>query len=483
MKKGYYPRSFAVALSLFVVLSAAGAEEVANKATLPYAVVDATVNSFASSGDAPPFALDSGLRGVATDPNTVIPGVKASVVFPLHRGSDRVEIVAEAYEVFHDGATFIETRSLFARALYRGFEAAVGKYPIAEGLNPELSSGSLILNGEGPAYPTLYLGTDDFVGVPFTRGILETRFTFSYGTLDDDRYVTDPLIHTKSLLGRLNLPFGLSFTGGLVHAAVWGGTSPVYGELPSGFDSFLKAFFAEAGDEGAPEGERINRQGDHKGMWEYAVEKRFDSFSLLAYYQHYFEDNSGNHYKNEGWRDGLYGLSFQSNGKKLLTGICYEYYNSTNQSGTGGSQITGGMDFYYQNYIYKTGWTYGGAMLGSPFVIVSGDGASINYLHTRARVHFLALSGFIRPNIAYRVQAAFARYFGTYDDYDAGAGAGNDIFENGLPQTSFAVFIRYEGAFAVDGLYGEIGMGADFGDARDDSIGARFTVGYAARTR
>ncbi len=165
----------------------------------------------------------------------------------------------------------------------------------------------MILSGNNPSYPVLYMGTKDFINIPFTAGILQTRFHFSYGVLEDERYEKNPLLHTKSLYGKVNLPFDFSIMYGLVHAAFWGGESPVYGKLPSDLDTFWRVFFAKEGNENAPENEQINRVGIHKGMWDYGIQKLLLIFLYCLYYQHFFEDNSGKKVWNEGEKDGLCG--------------------------------------------------------------------------------------------------------------------------------------------------------------------------------
>jgi hypothetical protein len=108
-------------------------------------------------------------------------------------------------------------------------------------------------------------------------------------------------------------------------------------------------------------------------------------------------------------------------------------------------------------------------------VITSGKGSDIDYIHTRARVHYVSLHGFFNESISYNLQLALQRYYGTYADYDVSTG-GNSIFKDGLQQTSIALYISYNKLFnVVDALFG---ICCDIGDARDDSIGFRILVKY-----
>ncbi|HOV37542.1 MAG TPA: capsule assembly Wzi family protein [Spirochaetales bacterium] len=436
-----------------------------------------TANATVASASAIPFWLDKGVQGILADSTDFLAGIGYNLIIPIYADDVYFQIYSEIYEGMDGKIPTIAISSLYTRLIfYDALELAFGKYPVTSGLNPAgLSSGSLILSGNNPSYPVIYAGTKDFLNIPFTAGILQTRFHFSYGVLEDVRYVKNPLLQTKSLYGKVNLPFGFSIMYGLVHAAFWGGDSPVYGDLPSDLDTFWRVFFAEEGNESAPENEQINRVGDHKGMWDYGIQKAFTDFSILLYYQHFFEDNSGRKYWNEGEKDGLWGVAIQGKNRGYISAICYEYYNSTNQSGTGAHNVTGGQDFYYENYIYKTGWTYMGVPLGTPFIITSGNGSDIDYIHTRARVHYVSVHGFFNESISYNLQLAIQRYYGTYADYNVSTG-GNSIFKDGLPQTSVALYVLYSKLFNL--VDASIGLCLDVGNARDDSFGLRILVKY-----
>lgn len=466
-----------------IVITFAQENDTADKSISDYflSVWGSTAIIFAT-GDRIPLLLDNGVRGIIVDPNKPITGINLFFDSPLFNNNAEFHFVSNVYQRIDPETPILLTPELYAQIQFGNIlKIAMGKYPISVGLNPGgLSSGSLILSGTGPAYPALYVGTPDFVDIPFTSGILQIRFHFSYGTLDDERYVRNSLIQSKSLYGRLKLPFDFSLSCGLVHAVLWGGSSPVYGDLPSSFDDFCKAFFAVYGGEDSPENEQMNRQGDHKGMWDYGLEKEFGSFTVKAYYQHFFEDNSGMLYWNDGITDGLWGVAITIKKPGIVTSICYEYYNSTNQSGTGAHNETGGQDYYYENSIYRTGWTYEGIPLGTPFIITSGSGTSVDYIHTRARVHYVSFQGFLTNRIGYNCYLAFQRYFGTYADYNSDTG-GNEVFKDGLPQTSVALYFNFDRLFNTCGLQGSLGLGFDFGEARDDSSALRVSIQYRIR--
>jgi len=179
-------------------------------------------------------------------------------------------------------------------------------------------------------------------------------------------------------------------------------------------------------------------------------------------------------YRYNGITDGLWGVAVTTKEPFIVSSVCYEYYNSTNQSGTVPNR---GQDYYYQNSIYRTGWIYEGIPLGTPFIITSGSGANVQYIHTRARVHYVAFQGFFSDRVGYNGYIALQRYFGTYADYDAATG-GNDVFKYGLPQTSIALYFNFYQLFDISGLQASFGLGYDFGEARDDSLALRVSIKY-----
>lgn len=436
-----------------------------------------SLSGYLYSGEALPFGLDDG-QTISRDDDIAF---SADFGFQFFRrvlnDTSTLTLDAEVEQFLNEDRLLFRVSSASMGFRGLGMKAAVGKYRFSEGLNfADLSSGSLILSGIGPAYPVFYLATDDFLDLPYTNGMLQARASASFGTLDDDRTVESPLIHTKAFYGRLQLPAGLSITGGLVHAVLWGGNSLSYGQLPESVDDFWRALFAYSGGDDAPDGEVQNKLGNHLGMWDTSIGYKTEKFAIDLYYQHFFEDGSGREFRNGGWIDGLFGLGLTIKRQKFISALLYEYYNSTYQSGDGSHLESGGRDNYYQHYIYVDGWTYEGIPIGTPYVLLSGD-----EIHTRVRSHRLAATGNLTESVSFKIILDLSRYYGTYADMDSDSQNRRRIFYDGLPQNSASLMLRYSEPFSVKDMYTLLGFAYDKGDARGDSFGIRVSIGYTGR--
>jgi hypothetical protein len=148
-----------------------------------------------------------------------------------------------------------------------------------------------------------------------------------------------------------------------------------------------------------------------------------------------FEDNSGMRLQN--FPDGVWTLQFAlADRKALVTDITYEFINTTWQSGDVhdrpatedemsrqdptdpwyGKVVMGGMDNYFNNSPYASGWTHYGRTLGLPLLTpgISADGISTGIINNRVRGHHLALAGVVAQKVPYRFKSTFTQNFGTY---------------------------------------------------------------------
>ncbi len=269
--------------------------------------------------------------------------------------------------------------------------------------DPELSSGSLLWSKNTRPMPKLSIETDGYTDVPFTFGYLEFKGGISHGWFEQERHVKNAYMHHKYLLGQLGGDLPINAHYGLHHYAQWGGEHPTRGKIPSGLEAFIKTFFAQEGDTSINpnlEGEAINVSGNHIGSRNIGMDIKFSKFSVSTYWQTIFEDNSGMVWRNI--RDGLWGISLKQKDKTWpVHGICYEFVNTTDQSGPSHNDpenediILGGNDNYFNNYIYNSGWTYFKYSIGTPLITspLYNEGGKIQVMNNKITAHHFGLQG------------------------------------------------------------------------------------------
>jgi hypothetical protein len=182
---------------------------------------------------------------------------------------------------------------------------------------------------------------------------------FSHGVLDGNlEYIDNPYLHEKSLYSSYKVN-NSSISLGIIHNTIWGGEVEGFGDLGGSLGDWLDVLIGDPGNEDKPDGEQVNSLGDAFGIIDFSFKHIVGEKHFKIYHQHFFEDNSGLKFQN--WPDGLYGLEFSSSQFFFLA----EYLNTKNQSG---SIHPPGLDSYYWNMIYSSGWTYNNQTIGNPYI-------------------------------------------------------------------------------------------------------------------
>ena len=93
------------------------------------------------------------------------------------------------------------------------------------------------------------------------------------------------------------------------------------------------------------------------------------------------------------------------------------------QSGSkGASDSTYGWDNYYNHYIYQSGWTNNGRVIGNPlFTLGSNIGRYSNgeyIINNRLKAHHFGFLGSISKKIYYKILFTYSENFGIYPDQD-----------------------------------------------------------------
>jgi hypothetical protein len=212
---------------------------------------------------------------------------------------------------------------------------------------------------------------------------------------------------------------------GLEDCAQWGGwnSNPDYGNMPKSFKDFLRIITGASGGEDAPDGEQINRLGDHLGTYSFKLGYKFSGLDFAVYKQHFFTDNSGVEYAN--WRDGNWGFECSFLKWELLKKVVFEHVYTMDQSGPFHFPLgivppslharIGGGDSYYNHGIYTTGWSYFGRAIGNPLITspeYNTDG-DLGFKDNRIKAFHLGLEGSLSSAFSYRILGTDMYGYGT----------------------------------------------------------------------
>ena len=299
-----------------------------------------------------------------------------------------------------------------------------------------LSSGGLLWSDNARPMPKVSALVPDYTPVPFTHGYLEFKGGISHSWFGDNQFVKNSWLHHKYFYLQLGGRLPVHIHYGFHHFAQWGeeSTDPAIGKMPRGFNDFIKVFFAKQGGSNAAINEQLNALGNHLGSRNFGLDAEFNKIKVGVYWQTIFEDSSGRAFRNI--KDGLWGIYIHSKDKnRLINGFVYEFINTTDQSGKNDSYwllngiqyfypVPGGVhhwpignDDYFNNAIYRFGWTYHAMVIGTPFitspaVLKVNDNASEYIWNNKVICHHFGLEGKYR-HLLYKLFATWYLNYGT----------------------------------------------------------------------
>ncbi|WP_446012153.1 capsule assembly Wzi family protein, partial [Candidatus Electrothrix sp.] len=309
--------------------------------------------------------------------------------------------------VLHQGYAEIKTPLLTFRAGRK--EEMIGNQ------DSTLSTGGSVWSGNARPMPKLVLATPGYVDVPFTKGYVEVNGSLAHGWFEKERYVEDVYMHQKHAHIRFGGDSRLNVSLGLIHFAHWGGVSSneQIGALPSDLDAYKRVFLAQSAPANTSHtGEILNALGNHLGARNYRIDYKGKGFSVGFYFQTIFEDNSG--MSKLFYEDGVKGLVIRTHDKeRLVNHLLVEYIQTTWQSGPvhdlSGPIKLKGNDNYFNNYIYRSGWSYLGMTLGTPLITspLYNEEAQIGMTNTRVKGYHLGWGGVVR-GLNYRTMFTYS---------------------------------------------------------------------------
>ena len=348
-------------------------------------------------------------------------------------------------------------RALHAHVRLYIIDITAGIQPQAFGAgDPELTSGGLLFSANAHPIPRISVGIDRWTAFPGLFGYVEFKGGVTHGWLaDNNPYVNKTMMHHKHIGGRVGgkLPVNISYE--FHHAAQWGGYSAQYGDLGNNWEAFRSTLLVKAG--GTMRNDQINAQGNHIGYQQMALDVKGKGWKVSAYWQIIQEDGPirfiGFGMNN---KDGLWGISATQTIWPFIQGVTYEFLNTTDQSGPFHDRdgcVYGGMDSYYQNGIYRQGWTYFGRIIGSPLLSLD---------NSRVMAHHIGIRGDIY-SFRYRVLCTYADNYGNYN----------------APARSHNTAVLMEVKKNVPQAWGldfGIALAGDFGDRYGNRFGGMITI-------
>jgi len=374
----------------------------------------------------------------------------------------------------------------------RGLNMKLGRWRKNITSESELSTGSLIRGKNAIPIPQVSLRLSDFKKITIFNQDLWVKGGFSHGWFSDKSYIRSPFLHEKNMYLKMPINNHSSFSIGLVHEAMWGGETKQHGVLNQSMTDYLRVFFGQSASSKLYIGERDNVLGNHLGIWDisYASEKQSRIFRL--YFQHPFEDKSGmyQHFLDELKAlkiplksfDGLLGVELINISFGKVEKILVEYLNTMYQSGpTAASDSSYGMDNYFNHYIYRSGWTNDGRLIGNPLFTVGehpdSDYNGVYVINNRIKAIHIGLSGNIIKGIGFNMLMTYSKNYGTYGDKSRHSIQNIHYeFESGIEQLSSLIQFNINPIWK--NLNGQISYAFDRGDLHPDSDSFLFSISY-----
>jgi len=340
-----------------------------------------------------------------------------------------------------------------------------------EGLSS--SNGNIVKSINSRSYPGINLKTLDYIKLPFAKKWLSFQGNFANYWLNDNRYVDNANLHHASLFLKFKLSGKFDLTAGIDHYAQWGGTSPTTGKQPSTFKDFMRIALGKSGGSSSLETDQLNALGNHIGSYLLQLNYYGDNANLNFYYSHPFEDGSGMEMQN--WMDGLYGVMVDlKKPEAILTHLLTEFTYTKNMSGANppdqgrdenGDIIHGrGLDDYFNNGVYSSGWTYFGRTIGSPYFTTKPvDENGITNGIIRGDNRFMAFNIGAKGtfhHINYKALISHVTYFGWFgNEYETKPKQFSGLLEFHIPQFHNIPFdISISGSFDT-GTYRPVNFG------------------------
>lgn len=337
-----------------------------------------------------------------------------------------------------DNQLFID--QLFGRVRWQNLVLEVGvshREILYDGLSA--SNGDMLFSTNSRSMPGISLSTWNYIKLPWIGKWVSFRAKYAEYLMTDDRFMGNRTrLHNKLLGIRLTPIPQFSIEAGMEHYAQWGGENadPNIGKQPTSFKDYLRIVAIRGGGDDALETDRINKMGNHIGQHFAKITYNGSQWSGELYYNHMFEDGSGQRFQN--FPDGLYGIYLtRKNGSKWIKSLLYELHYTKSQSGPSHSRpatpeeiegkdpndpfpneiVLGGNDDYFNNSVYQSGWTFHDRVIGTPFFTpnpLSANGLTLGVYNSRFVAHHIGLYGELPFEIKYKLLMSYSLNYGRH---------------------------------------------------------------------
>ena len=313
--------------------------------------------------------------------------------------------------------------------------------------NEDLSTGGMTLGINARPVPQVRLEMPDFWIVPGTKDLFAIKGHIAYGIYTDNRwqrkwndgtdnlYTQNSWYHSKALFLKIGneKKFPLTFKFGLEMTCQFGGKGynliGYRGEkIEQGVKlggNIFRAFVPGGSD--VNDDSFANSTGNHLGSWHFRLDWTQKDWSVGAYLDHLFEDQSQMFVQYGFWKDMLLGLEINLPKNRYVSSFVYEHIGTMNQSGpifhdatAENPQQISANDAYYNHHVYGS-WQHGGFVMGNPIILspmyneYMGMKGMLNNYFNRANAHHVGLKGNPTDRLSWRVLYTYEKNLGAYD--------------------------------------------------------------------
>jgi len=350
-------------------------------------------------GSTTPFWHYANTRGQYR-PGATVDGVSgASLALPFRReGGLDWSLGGTVVGRLSDHTNTLHLLHLYGKVQYRAVRLSVGRFPeTIAATQPSLSMGSLMVSRNAPPVPKIKLFTPSYVNVPFTDGYVQVRGRWSDGVLGANRTVERPRLHQKTFYLRFNVG-SLAASGGLVQNTTWGGK----GQSNELIDYVHLFVGSQAGTE-----QDDNRVGNTIAAYDFALQYTLENWRLRATRLFYLEDTVSMRFRSP-W-DGMWAASLRrTNDRGWIDGVLYEHINTIQQDAL--PEGPPGRADYYHHFIFSSGWTYKGTVIGNPLMRFSPEENRI--VNNMIIAHHLGITGSPTSRLGYTARLTYSRNYG-----------------------------------------------------------------------
>ena len=360
------------------------------------------------SGEESPFWMHSNQRGRINEQSNISSWLSAVGIYDFWEGGT---LEAGIGALYHDGYTHkAQLDEFYIKYTGNWLEAFAGRMQKQQYFNGiSATNESVLWSLNSRPVPGLGIKTSRPVLLWPSAGLGFKAAWEEYFSDEKDRYIQTPRIHHKSFHLVYTGIRNVELTAGVHHYVQWAGKSPEYGELPSGFEDYLKVITGGSiiGGDGFVGEQEINGLGNHLGGYEASLKTSYDHFDITLIYNTIFEDMSGIKLRNT--PDGRYGIYIEDREtEKWVEAFIYEYYFTRNQSKN--YPTTDGKDNYFNNHLYRSGWTYENRIIGLPFILLDED--RFRVAHNNIVAHHFGLTGLAIYQYPYKFLASYRANYG-----------------------------------------------------------------------